>query len=379
MSRAGQRCLQSRAAVRSSSAASPAARDKGELMDNHEGEPLRRSTLSDVARLAGVSPKTVSRVVNNVATVNSELADRVRKASAELEFRPNTLAADLRLGRTHKTIAILIKDISNPIYATIAAGAADVARGHGAQLITAHTGEHADEDLAVIEDLCRRRVDGLLVVPSGGYTASATEPGVPTVFLDRSLEGVDADSVTVDNTSGAERGVETLIKAGHQRIGIIVDTLSMQTMSERLRGARTALRQADLPCPTELVAAETPDEAQAAQAVEHMLRLTNPPTAFFCGNNRLALGTLGHLWDRREDQAIVGFDDIPGARLLPLPITCVGWAARELGALGASLLFRRIAGDRSGPSHIVLPTRLIKYPGIGVAVQRQTSPGSNTS
>ena len=334
------------------------------LTPDDPGAATRRPTVSDVARLAGVSPKTVSRVINDVPSVDPEMAARVREAAQELGFRPNPVAADLRLGRTHTTIALVTKDVGNQLYGAVAAGAADVARAHKAHLIVAHTGEDATEEQSVIEDLCRRRVDGLLVVPSDGHSgpdAGRTVFGVPRVFLDRSPEGQVADSVTVDNRDGARLGVETLTDGGHRRIGVLLDALSMQTMRERLRGVQDALAAVGSPLTDELVRTPVDDEATAYRAATSLLTLADPPTAFFCGNNRLTAGVLECLMDASTGHDVVGFDDLPGARLLPRDLTCVSWSARELGAVGADLLFRRLAGDTSAPVGVVLPTHLRRY------------------
>ena len=334
----------------------------------------RRPTIADVARVAGVSPKTVSRVINRVSTVDAELAEKVRRASAELGFRPNPLAAALRTGRPQRTVAIVVKDIGNPVYSAIVAGAADVAARHGTHLIAAHTGESAADELAVIDDLCRRRVDGLLVVPSGGDHSSLAQEiqdGVPMVFLDRAPLGLSADTVLVDNLGGARRGLEALIRQGHRRVGVVLDSLDLQTMAERWEGVRAAHEDARLELDAgALLRTSVRDEQEAGEAAERLLDQPDAPTAFFAGNNRLALGVLEHLWGRGLDHPLLAFDDIPHARLLPRPLTCITWDPRELGALGADLLFRRMGGDLEDTQPVVLPTALVPY--RGTTPQRST-------
>lgn len=349
-------------------------------MQSLSSEPsTRRSTIADVARRAGVSPKTVSRVINRVSTVDSDLVERVKKASAELGFRPNALAAGLRSGRAQSTIAIVVKDVGNPVYAMIVAGAADVAQRHQTQLITAHTGESAEDELAAIIDLCRRRVDGLLVVPSGGDHSSLQaeiEDGFPMVFLDRSPAGLEADSVVVDNVWGAQSGMRALIQQGHRRLGIVLDDLSLQTMAERLQGIRLALADAGASIDPALVRTAVSDERHAADEVRFLLQQPDPPTAFFAGNNRLALGMLEHLWNHGLDHPLLAFDDIAVGRLLPRPITCIAWDPRQLGAQGAELLFERISKDGGDRHSDLLPTHLVQYDGTSSSFGASRQPRS---
>jgi len=322
--------------------------------------------MADVARLAGVSLKTVSRVVNDVPTVDVEMAARVRAASRDLGFRPNRVAASLRSGKTTATIGVVIKDVSNTLYATIAAGAAGVAAPRHTQLIIAHTGEDTTAELDVIYDLCQRRVDGLLIVPSGGdYSPlqAEIEQGVPMVFLDRAPVGLSADTVLVDNRGGAREGVQQLLRRGHTRIGLILDSLEMTTMSSRLQGARAAFATSGVGFDESLVCTSVADPDSAAQSAAQLMRQGDPPTAFFCGNNLIALGVLQYLWDTNQDLALLGFDDIPLARLLPRPVTCITFDSRAMGSIGADILFRRIDGEQSPTQSVVLPTQVVDYTG----------------
>jgi LacI family transcriptional regulator len=318
--------------------------------------------MADVARAAGVSIKTVSRVVNDVPTVDPDLAERVRAASAALGFQRNDVAAMLRQGRTTATIGLVIKDISNSFYATIAAGAADVASRHDTHLITAHSGENPQDELQVIRDLCRRRVDGLIVVPTGGDHSTLREEidrGTPMVFVDRVAEGLEADTVLVDNVEGARDGVAELLRGGHSRVAVIVDTLMMRTMGQRLEGAKAAFADARATFDEALVRTDIADPDAAYSAAREMLALDDPPTAFFCGNNRSATGVLQLLWEEGRDEALLAFDDFPLASLMPRPLTCVGYDNRALGTIAAELLFRRIAGEDFATRTVVLPTELV--------------------
>ncbi|MGW9402821.1 LacI family DNA-binding transcriptional regulator [Arthrobacter sp. NPDC055585] len=340
----------------------------------------RRATMTDVARRAGVSLKTVSRVVNGVSTVDPVLSARVRQAAEELGFRPNFAASVLRSGGHTATIGLLIKDLRNEFYSTIAAAAADVARRNGFQMITAHSGENADEELEAVQDLCRRRVDGVLIVPtSGDHAGLRTEMdlGTPMVFLDRRPEGLSADAVVLDNLGGARAAAGMLLDQGHTRLGILVDTLKMTTMSERLEGVRQAYGERGLDFAQATVIHNVGAPEQAEARMDSVLAGQDVPTAFFCGNNRSGLGALRSLWSHGRGEPLVCFDDFYLSELMPRPLTVVGYDNYALGALGAELLFRRIRGEDFAPETVVLPTRLLQR-GTGTHPARPNEPTPGT-
>jgi LacI family transcriptional regulator len=316
--------------------------------------------MADVATRAGVSLKTVSRVVNNAPHVQPELVERVLAAVAELGFRRNLLASSLRSGQATATIGLLIEEIANPFYATIAGAAAEVARQHDTMLIIASSEEDPAREQQLLRDMCARRVDGLLVVPAGddhSFLRAEVELGTPVVFLDRPAGGLLADTVLIDNRGGARAGVRRLVEAGHRRIGILLDSIGVYTMRERLDGAQDAL--AGAPYDTRLVRDGVRDPAAAARVVSELLDGPDPPTAFFSLNNRITLGVIEELYRRGSDAALLGFDDFDVARLVPYPLTVIAYDTHELARAATELLFRRIDGDRSWPRTVVLPTELV--------------------
>ncbi|MEU3169905.1 LacI family DNA-binding transcriptional regulator [Streptosporangium sp. NPDC006930] len=328
-----------------------------------DGGRARRPTMVDVAALAGVSLKTVSRVVNNAPHVQPELVERVLAAVAELGFRRNHLASSLRSGQATATVGLLIEEIANPFYATIAGVAAEVAGHHGTMLIIASSEEDPAREQQLLRDMCARRVDGLLVVPAGedhSFLRAEVELGTPVVFLDRPAGGLPADTVLLDNRGGARAGVCRLVESGHRRIGVLLDSIGVYTMRERLDGARDALASAGAPYDTGLVRDGVRDPAAAALAVSELLDLPDPPTAFFSLNNRITLGAVEELHRRGSDAALLGFDDFDMAALVPYPLTVIAYDTRELARTAAELLFRRIGGDRSWPRTVVLPTELVE-------------------
>jgi LacI family transcriptional regulator len=320
--------------------------------------------MVDVARHAGVSLKTVSRVINNAPYVQQDLVERVLASAAVLGFRRNHHASTLRSGQHTATVGLVIEELANPFYSMVAHVAAEVAREHGTLLITASSEEDPGRELQLLRDLCARRVDGLLVVPTGadhGFLRSEVELGVPVVFLDRPARGLDADTVLLDNAGGAYAGVRTLIEAGHTRIGVLLDSVSVYTMAERLAGAKAALRDAGLPGDAALIRGDVRDPEEAARAVGGLLDGERPPTAFFALNNRITIGVLRELWRRRSDAGLVGFDDFELSHLMPRPFTLVAYDVRAYARRAAELLFGRIGGDGAAPVRVVMPTRLVEH------------------
>lgn len=317
--------------------------------------------MVDVAQRAGVSIKTVSRVVNNAPHVQQDLVDRVLAAVAELGFRRNGIAQTLRSGRTTATVGLVIEEIGNPFYSTIAAAVAEVAGVHDTLLITASSEEDPKREQHLLLDLCSRRVDGLLVVPAGfdhGFLRVEVEMGMPVVFLDRPAGGLLADTVLLDNRGGAKAGVQHLIEQGHRRIAVLLDSMTVYTMRERLAGAQEAMADAGITYDSALVRDRVGDPDSAAATVAELLASADPPTAFFSTNNRITVGIVQELWRRNSDAALVGFDDFELSHLMPRPFTVIGYDTREFGRQAAQLLFRRIGGDRSWPTTTVLPTHL---------------------
>ena len=320
-----------------------------------------RPTMSDVATLAGVSLKTVSRVVNGEPGVRTATAARVMAAVRELGFRPNSVAADFARGGGRSEIGLVIDDISNPFWAKAARAIEDVAASHGRHVITASSDFQPGREHEIIDSLVGHRLVGLLIVPVGNdhsYLAREMQLGTAIVFLDRPQQNLAADTVTLDDHSGAARAVVHLVAHGHRHIAVLAQSLDIYTMSERYRGYREALAASGLTFEPALEAhAGNVDEARAATRA--WLERDDPPTAIFCANNRMSVGAIMALGDRPRRVALVGFDDLELAESLAVPLTVVRTDAAELGQAAAELLFRRMAGWAGPPEQIILPTTLV--------------------
>lgn len=320
--------------------------------------------MRDVAERAGVSLKTVSRVVNAEAGVSDGLADRVRGAVQALDYRHNLAARNLRLSRQGAcSFAVLVQDLSNSYSAALLRAIDDVARQHQIVMIAASLDEEAERERDLVADLIRRRVDGLILMPAShdqSYLWADVRAGFKVVIIDRAPGGLETDSVLVDNVAGAELATAHLLSHGHRRIGILTDDQRILTAQERLRGYRRALAAAGVDFDPEVVrSART--AADSVRQTGELLSLAEPPTAIFTARNDVTQGAVTALRKRgvSAEVALVGFDDFPLADELVPAVTVIGQEAGAVGRRATALLLDRLHGSTVAPQHVVLPTRLI--------------------
>lgn len=323
-----------------------------------------RPTMQQVAHLAGVSLKTVSRVVNDEAGVSPEMAERVREAVRALGYRHNLAASNLRRGRSTASIGMLVQDLSNDYCAELLRAVEARARARRVVVISASLDEEPQREQALVEQLVERRIDGLVLMPATqdqSYLQPELEAGLPVVIVDRLPQGVPVDSVTTDNRDGTRRAVHHLASFGHRRIGFLGDDPMIATAAERASGHRDALAELDLRPDPALERVGVRSEREAQDIVRRMLALPDPPTAFFTARNVLTVGAVRALkeLDLRQRVAVVGFDDFPTADLMEPGITCVQQAVVTEGELAIDLLLRRMDGDDAAPRTEVVATTLI--------------------
>ena len=320
----------------------------------------RRPTMHDVARAAGVSPATVSRVVNNERYIREETRAAVERAIADLGFERNEAARSLRPGQNTDTIALVIDDAANPFWSAVTDGAEEVARRHQHMLVVASTRQSYERERDLLRDLVlRRRVDGLLVVPAAHTQHELhTELGrwAPMVFLDRTPSGVPADAVVLDNRGGTRGAVESLIAQGCRRIAYIGGDPNVTTGKHRLAGYREALKRAGLAYDRTIVRLNTHTVEEARTAAVALLG--DGVDAVFADNNRMSVGVL-HAVHQIRTIPVAGFDDVELADLLPHPIALVTYDATAFGAHAAELLFARMGGAHGPPRRSVHRTTLL--------------------
>ncbi|WSQ10898.1 LacI family transcriptional regulator [Streptomyces sp. NBC_01231] len=328
--------------------------------------PRSRPTMREVAALAGVAIKTVSRVVNGVPTVDPAIAARVREAADKLGYRPNLTASSLRRGdgRT-ATIGMLVEDAANPFSAALTRTVENVARERSVVVLVGSLDEDPARERELTRALIDRRVDGLVIVPAGrdqSYLISEQSSGTCMVFVDREAGLLDADAVVSDNRRGAVTAVNHLLAAGHRRIAYVGDRASIPTAAQRFDGYRHALELAHIGCDDGIVRHTGSSEASAIAATEQLLSLPNPPTALFTSQNFVTIGAVRALraLGLQDTVAHVGFDDFPLADILSPGISVIAQDVEQLGRTAAEMLFSRLDGDASPTRTVTVPTRLIQ-------------------
>jgi LacI family transcriptional regulator len=318
------------------------------------GGRRRHATMNDVARTAGVSLKTVSRVVNGEPGVHPGTSERVLAVIEQLGFRRNPSARNLRRGVETGTLGLVVEDLANPFSSVLARAAEEVARTHDRHVLIGSSGGAAERERDLALDFCARRVDGLLIVPTSHqhhYLASPIEAGMPAVFVDRPAEDLSVDTALLDNAGAAHQAVRHLAAHGHERIAFLGDSPEIHTAAERLRGFREACAAAGLRSDLARMGPHTPESVAAV--------LNGPATALVTGNNRITVLALRALVGRSPRPALVGFDDFELADLLDPPTTVVCHDSWELGRAAAEMLFARLDGETAPPRRLELPARLL--------------------
>jgi len=322
-----------------------------------------RATMRDVAALAGVGIKTVSRVFNDVPTVAPDLVERVREAADKLGYRPNLTAASLRRadGRTH-TIGLLLEDVSNPYSSAVHRAVEDFAREQGVFVLASSLDDDPKREQELVRRLVDRRVDGVIVMPVGRdhrYVVTEQQSGTAFVFLDRLATPLVADAVVTDNVAGAREAVTHLLATGRRRIAYLGDELAIPTAEQRFLGYGQAMAAAGIGIDPALVVHGLRRPEQARQAIGELL--DQGPEALFTSQNLVTIGAIEalHSAGRQHEVALVGFDDVPMAAALEPGITVVAQDPAALGRAAARRLFDRMAGDTSPPAVQTIPTRLV--------------------
>jgi LacI family transcriptional regulator len=321
--------------------------------------------MKNVAALAGVGTKTVSRVINGEPNVSAATAERVWNAVRALDYHVDLQAGSLRRadGRT-RTLGLLVGSVDNPFAAAIHRAVEDGASERGVAVFASSLDDDPLREEAAVNAFMRRRVDGLILTTSGrstSYLGSVREVGVPVVYIDREPVDSGIDSITSDNRAGAAAATEHLIAHGHRRIALLADRLEIQTAYERRQGFLAALGRAGIPTTSTPMITELHDEASAQEALTHLLHSDEPPTAILSAQNLITVGALHALRAAQQQRAIalVGFDDLPLADLVDPGVTVVAQHPHQIGRLAVERLFARLEGDASPASHTVVPTTLI--------------------
>lgn len=321
-----------------------------------------RPTIRDVAALAEVGTKTVSRVVNGEPGVSDALAQRVRRAVEELDFRPNHAASSLRRsdGKT-AAVALLLEDLANPFSAAVHRAFSDVARERGVMVFAASLDEDPVRERELVRAFLARRADALVVAPAGADQSHLADTGVPVVCVDRAPRGLAADGVLSTNEDGAADAVAHLLRAGHSRVAFLGDLRGIATARSRYAGYTRAMAAAGREVRAGDVVHDLHTADRAADAVLALLQQPDPPTALFAAQNLVTVGAVRalHRLGLQHRVALVGFDDFPIADLLDPGITVVAQDPAQIGRTAAEVVFTRLDGAEHDPRLHLVPTRLL--------------------
>ncbi|WP_309082264.1 LacI family DNA-binding transcriptional regulator [Zhihengliuella sp.] len=374
-------------------------------------KPAKRSTIADVAAEAGVSTATAGRVLGGYGYASQDIRTRVQRAARKVGYRPNRLARGLITGRT-QTLGVVAADIGSPYYAAAMRGISDVAERAGFGAIITNSDEDADQEIAAVELLLEKQVDGLIVSTADpsrdAHLRAAIDSGRPVVQLDRAADALAADAVVVDGVAAARSAVELLLDAGHRRIAFVgelehgrhrdVAAFAAEARDRRLDGRRLypswqrllgyleAHWAAGAPVdPRRVLRVGAYSAAAAAAAVGALL--AEPParggreddggrgdddggvTALFAADGVMSTGTVAAVAGRGlaipGDVSVVCFDDLDWMEFTGPGLTTVAQPVRHMGELAATTLLARIGGDDGPPRRQIVDTELVLRGSVG--------------
>lgn len=312
-----------------------------------ERDSSAMTTIVEVARRAGVSVSTVSHVVNQTRYVSPATARSVSEAIAALGYMPNSVARSLKLAST-SSVGLAISAISNPYFSDIICAVETECARLGLMVFLSDTQDDSDKELAVVQALHQRRVDGIILAPSAAPQAALrylSERSLPCVLIDR-LPDDRFDQVGVENFEAIRALIDHVVSFGHRRIGFVAGQRGFATTLERMNGFRAALEANGLEFVPDYVVTGNATTASASTAAHALLSLLVPPTALVTGNNLSTIGVMRAVRERGltvpRDISVVGFDDFEWADYFEPRLTLVEQPCEDLGRQAAALLIERI-------------------------------------
>lgn len=317
--------------------------------------------MQDVATAAGVSPKTVSRVINLEPGVADATVTRVHNAIAELGYRRNNLAINLRKGVSIASVGMVVENLGDPENGLVAQAIDEVARRNDKELLIVSSGGDVGHERQLVTDLLRRGVEGLLIAGTATdyrYLEPDLRLGTRVVFLFEGPRELEVDVVSLDNAACAKRAVDHLAAYGHKEIAYVGSANPLASAIGRHRGYLEAMKAVGLRAHDSQLKTEPTNSADAAEAATRLLLARpDPPTAIVSEHATVCVGVMRALRDASAPVALVGLDDSDIAEVLS--ITVLKYDPSEVGRAAAELLFARLAGDSRPPQSITIPTRLV--------------------
>jgi len=323
-------------------------------------------TVKDVAKAAGVSTATVSRVINDDPRISEDTRKRVLDCIKRLDYKINNIARSLKTNRTY-TIGFISPELSNDFFMGIAKGVEDELRKQGYSIIICNSNESAEEEEDRIKLLYEKCVDGVIIIPATGegkHYKQLKDVNVPVVLADRLVDNFDTDAVLVDNINGSYAAIEYLINQGQRRIGFIGGDLRITPARERFEGYKRALADYRIPLEPSIVKFGNFHVRDGYCLMEELMKIDNPPSYIFISNYYMHVGATKYLIEQgnslKHSVAIASFDDMELSSILGFCKIRVGQPMMEIGSKAAQLLLARINHEESPfPQIIRLKTRLI--------------------
>jgi LacI family transcriptional regulator len=326
---------------------------------------LKRSTLKEVAQLAGVSTATVSNALNETKYVSEEVKDKINRAIEELNYQPNIVAKSLRVQES-RIIGVLISDVANPFFSIVVRGIEEELSKSNYSILLCNTDSSVEKERKYLEVMIGKRVDGLVVSSAGNtgdYFRSLDKTGVPIVFLNRCPEFMNSDVIMTNNIQGAYSATEHLIRHGYGKIAIITGPSSISTGKDRLIGYKRALEDYGVALSDPLVKEGSFTIQSGYDKMKELMEQDSKPDAVFISNNSMTLGAYKYLKEagiRIPDQiAVLGYDDPDWADIVEPPITTVRQPAYQLGVHAANLMLARINEKQVKREIMYMDTTLI--------------------
>lgn len=319
-------------------------------------------TMVDVATKAGVSLKTVSRVINGEPGASAETRSRVERAVTELRYRRNTAASELRSGRSD-TVGLVLDDVSEPFQSALAHTIELELRKAGLLLITISTGSAQEQEFRALKTLAERRCDGIMFIPQTRDYASVQEmlgASVPAVVIDRPAAGLDADTVRSNHLEGAFDAAGQLFRKGHKKVAYFGDPTTLYTGAQRLQGYVDACVEWGIPFDPRLTHLQDPNEPGVGDSFKRMMVSGDPPTAVLTGNSLTTVALLRSGEFNPRETALIAFDELALGDLLKTPLTVIAQDTTEIGRAAARLLLDRLSGDKSPSKAVIVPTQLVE-------------------
>lgn len=322
-------------------------------------------TIRDIAKKAGVSIATVSRVINNNYPVSNEVEELVKKTIEELNYSPNANARSLRSKNTG-LIAFVIADLSNQFFMDAAKGMESVITDSDYNLIIASSGGEEEKEAKLIDSLLEMRIAGLAIAcidKNSEKLHNCVNMGVPAVLIDRKVETVNTNQILWDNYTGSYQLTKHLVEYGHRNIAIVNVSLSNNNGQERLQGFRQAIKDSGLACPKEYISKSSFTSEEAYEYVLKTMRLPVSPSAIFCANNIMLEGTLKALKELKlrvyDDVSVVLFGNSECNKYLDKKITAAIQDTWSMGRIAGEVMCDLLKHKNIHKTQIVLKTDII--------------------